>query len=89
MTISTVWCHCLDSWQGTDSFNHHWFCAMSANVNKVKKANVLVVVRKYVWLPEPSWKSHRGSPGFQGPHLETLWSNVCLEFRYLKYFLLN
>ena len=36
MTASVAWCHCLDSCQGTCSFNHHRFCA---NDNWLRKAN--------------------------------------------------
>lgn len=39
MAISTGWGHCLDS----HCFTSHHFCAISANVNRVKRADNILV----------------------------------------------
>lgn len=44
MTITAAWCHCLEMCCGTRGFTHHGFWATSANVNRVKKENKVLIL---------------------------------------------
>lgn len=50
--------HCLDLCQGRNSFIHHYFCIINANINTVKRANNVFVL---LWnccelTGSPTWK---------------------------------
>lgn len=77
MISSTIWCHCLDSYCGTDSCSHYCFCTISANISTVKRQIIFSIVGQViltVWV-----LGFHGLPGFIN-YLSTTTQTMSFQF---------